>query len=189
MTVKKQPTHVLLRQLRSKIKRPPAYIVLQKPPSCNDIIIAGGYFFVINVKYYKWVDMKLEFNSSQMEKDKKINVRIAVICWFITIGYMGAIFIASAQHGINLPRLPVHFDKIVHMCIYVPLAFLFVISLRKSGVRRFVLIVAFLSAALYGVTDEVHQLFVAGRNASVGDTIADLAGALIGSLSASFLKT
>ena len=133
--------------------------------------------------------MKLKFNGSQMEKDRKNSIRTAVICWFFTVGYMGFIFFISAQHGFNLPRLPVHFDKIVHMCIYVPLAFLFVISLKKSGVRKYVLIVAFLSAAMYGVTDEVHQLFVVGRDASVGDTIADLAGALIGSLSASFLKT
>ncbi len=133
--------------------------------------------------------MKLKFNTSQMEKDRKINIRIAVICWFLTVGYMGIIFFVSAQHGLNLPRLPVHFDKIVHMCMYVPLAFLFVISFKKSGLRKYVLIVAFLSAAMYGVTDEIHQLFVVGRDASVGDTIADLTGALIGSFGASFLKT
>lgn len=35
-------------------------------------------------------------------------------------------------------------------------------------------------AAGYGVVDELHQSFVPGRDASVGDGVADFAGALLG---------
>ena len=39
---------------------------------------------------------------------------------------------------------------------------------------------AALLAVLYGLGDEVHQSFVPGRDASVGDVVADAAGALLG---------
>jgi VanZ family protein len=39
---------------------------------------------------------------------------------------------------------------------------------------------AALAAVLYGLSDEVHQSFIPGRDASVGDVVADALGALLG---------
>ncbi len=117
-----------------------------------------------------------------------VNVRAAVICWLITAGYMGIIYFFSSRSGSDLPMLPKYFDKIVHACVYIVLAYLFSVAFRKSGVRKYLFAAALMSATFYGITDEIHQLFVAGRDASVGDVIADLTGAFIGSLGASFLK-
>ncbi len=114
--------------------------------------------------------------------------RPAVIFWILTAAYMTTIYLLSSYRGPDLPWLPVNFDKVVHIGIYIPLAFLFCLSLKKSGIRKYVFIVAFLSAGIYGISDEFHQSFVPGRHAAVGDAVADFFGAFIGCVGASFLK-
>ena len=116
------------------------------------------------------------------------NRRPAVIFWILTAAYMATIYILSSYRGPDLPPLPVNFDKVIHTGIYIPLAFLFYLSLKKSGIRKYVFIVAFLSACIYGISDELHQSFVPGRDAAVGDVFADFLGAFIGCTGASFLK-
>ena len=116
------------------------------------------------------------------------NRRLAVIFWILTAAYMATIYILSSYRGPDLPPLPVNFDKVIHTVIYIPLAFLFYLSLKKSGIRKYVFIVAFLSACIYGISDELHQSFVPGRDAAVGDAFADFFGAFIGCVGASFLK-
>lgn len=119
---------------------------------------------------------------------EKINIKQAVVFWLITIGYMGLIFYLSSR-SFHLPKLPTNFDKIVHIGIYLPLAFLFYLSLNRSGIKRYVFAAAVLLTLLYGVSDEFHQSFVPGRDSSFGDALADFTGALLGSFAASFLKT
>ena len=41
-------------------------------------------------------------------------------------------------------------------------------------------LLAVVLCAAYGVTDEVHQLFVPGREAAVADVVKDVAGAAVG---------
>ncbi len=102
---------------------------------------------------------------------------------------MGIIFYLSSQSHINLPRMPRNFDKVIHMVAYIPLAYLFYLSLKRSGATKYVFALALISASVYGMTDELHQFLVPGRDASVGDVIADAIGAFLGSLGASFTKT
>ena len=45
-----------------------------------------------------------------------------------------------------------------------------------------------LLATLFGVTDEIHQYFVPGRQADVFDVVADAVGALAGALFVAFLS-
>jgi VanZ family protein len=124
-----------------------------------------------------------------MHSLEKPDLRKAVICWFITIGYMGIIFSLSSHSWNVLPHIPKNVDKIIHLIIYVLLAFLLSLSLKRSGIKRYVFVVAFLFASIYGITDEIHQSFVPGRYAAVGDVLADSCGALIGGFWASFLRT
>ena len=74
------------------------------------------------------------------------------------------------------PPSPISFpgdDKVVHAALYAVLGGLLRVALGRSGP-------AVALAAAYGVTDEVHQAFVPGRDADVFDGLADLLGAALG---------
>ena len=114
---------------------------------------------------------------------------MAVFLWLSTAGYMMLIFYLSSHTGISLPSFAKHFDKFVHMCAYVPLAFLIYLALEKSGLRRYVFAAAFIFASIYGITDEFHQSMVPGRDAAVGDALADTLGSLLGSVGARLIKS
>lgn len=120
---------------------------------------------------------------------KSINMGVAAIYWLLVMGYMGTIYYLSSQESFNLPRLPENFDKVAHVCIYIPLAFLIYFALTKSGLNRFVLISTIFITILYGVADEFHQSFVPNRVPALDDLIADSLGAFLGSVTANFFKT
>lgn len=116
-----------------------------------------------------------------MKKPETKNKNTAVICWFLTVSYMGIIFYLSSLNGPDLPHLPQYFDKAIHICIYTLLAFLCSFSFRKSGVKKNVFLLSFIITVFYGITDEIHQLYVPDREFTVGDILADSLGALLGS--------
>jgi VanZ family protein len=88
--------------------------------------------------------------------------------------YAVGIFVASSMPSNSLPSGSWwHFDKLLHALAYAGLALL---VMRAWG--RYwpsVLVVA-----LYGASDELHQLFTPGRSSEVLDVAADLVGALVG---------
>ncbi len=101
---------------------------------------------------------------------------------------MGLIYYLSSQNNIKLPKVGIGFDKVLHLLAYIPLAFLFYISIHTSGFRKHAFIAALCFASMYGITDEIHQSFVPGRDAAIGDVIADCIGAIIGGITAHFAK-
>lgn len=111
-----------------------------------------------------------------------------VLLWSAIVGYMALIFFLSSRHLDIPPLLPDYFDKLVHVLIYVPLGFLFFISLKKSGFNKYVFLISFLMAGIYGITDEFHQSFVPGREASLFDVVADFVGAFLGSFLADRIR-
>lgn len=119
---------------------------------------------------------------------KEISLGLAVFFWLLTVGYMGLIYYLSSQH-IHIPRMPRNFDKVIHVCAYIPLAYLFYLSLKKSGINRYTFVLAVICASIYGLTDELHQFIVPGRDASVGDFMADALGAFLGSIAARITLT
>jgi VanZ family protein len=85
------------------------------------------------------------------------------------------------QPGFSLHRL---IRKCAHMAEYAALSFLlyaFVYVWRSAPFYRTALIAWFI-ATLYGVSDEIHQLFVPGRSGALKDVLIDAAGAAIGVL-------
>jgi VanZ family protein len=96
---------------------------------------------------------------------------------------MLVIFGLSAQSN-PLPEVTAHvWDKLLHTSEYGGLAVLLVRALRGEGLSWGVVIaLATVIASLYGMSDEIHQSFVPGRDAAVGDWVADTTGGLIGSL-------
>jgi VanZ family protein len=123
-----------------------------------------------------------------MYRTEKADKTKAIILWCITIGYMSIIYYLSSRN-FHLPELPDNSDKLIHACIYFPLAFLFYLSLNRSGIKRHVFLAAVILTVIYGVTDEFHQSFVPGRDSSIGDAFADFTGALLGGVGASFFRT
>ena len=96
------------------------------------------------------------------------------------------IFAGSASSSLgSLPVfLPQGIDKLVHACEFAVLAVLTARALRQavSGPLRTCLLGGCAIAAVFGVSDELHQLFVAGRSADIADWIADVTGACLGCL-------
>ncbi len=96
------------------------------------------------------------------------------------------IFVLSSRS--SLPSLPGPgwLDKLAHFGTYAILSALIFQGEGKNGLfgpllsRRTA--GACLAAALYGVSDELHQLFVPGRQADPMDLLADALGALAGAL-------
>lgn len=96
---------------------------------------------------------------------------------------MGAIFLLSHLPNTSLsdPLFP-HVDKLAHLIAYAALAASLLYALpetwHKWHLARISLLVV-LFCLLYGISDEWHQSFVPGRNASAGDVLADVLGACL----------
>ena len=110
--------------------------------------------------------------------------------WVPVALYAGAIFFLSAQsHPEDL--LPSFLlrdvsDKILHAVEYGILSLLCYRAFRRAAgpaVARQAVVLAIVTASVYGITDEVHQAFVPLREASWQDWLADTIGAVIGAIS------
>lgn len=104
-----------------------------------------------------------------------------IVLWAPPVLYAAAIFLFSAMP--RPPRVPGGLsDKWSHGLAYAGLTVLLIRALAGGawrGVTARVCVAAAVIAALYGVTDELHQLFVPGRQADVLDVAADSIGATI----------
>lgn len=110
--------------------------------------------------------------------------------WMPVALYAGAIFFLSAQshpeEQVPSFLLKEVSDKVLHAMEYAVLGGLCYRAFRwglNGQVAARALIIAIVAASLYGVTDEVHQLFVPFRESSWQDWLADTIGAVIGALS------
>lgn len=97
---------------------------------------------------------------------------------------MAGIFVAS---GTSDPPMPDDIpDVSLHAVAYFGLALLLIRAIaqeRWQGVTPRALVLAFVLATAYGVTDEWHQSFVPGRHPDWDDLRADAIGALAASVS------
>jgi hypothetical protein len=101
--------------------------------------------------------------------------------WIVTLSYAGFIFYLSSRTWSGVPMFPFS-DKVFHLVLYFGLGGLTLWALRMTRLNGKISIfyIAFICVALYGLSDEVHQLFVAGREFSLLDLLADAIGAAIG---------
>jgi VanZ family protein len=102
--------------------------------------------------------------------------------WFPVAGYALVIFSFSALPGYAVnPPFPWS-DKIYHLLEYLPFGFLVLRAL--AGQKRMSLVPALLTAffvvTLYALSDEIHQLFVPGRQFDVMDLTFDALGGFLG---------
>jgi len=98
--------------------------------------------------------------------------------------WLTAIFVQSSFPADVYPPIQIFSaDKIVHIGVYGLLAALCYISLihqlNSPLLSKYPLLLTVLITSLYGVTDEIHQLFVPNRDCEFWDWLADFAGAVI----------
>lgn len=104
--------------------------------------------------------------------------------WFPVILYSGIIFCISALPKVEVPFAQFNLDKLIHGIEYAVLGYLFSRAATKtSGLsRQNVLWATAVFCMVYGLSDELHQWFVPGRDAALGDVLADTIGGTIGGL-------
>lgn len=109
--------------------------------------------------------------------------------WIITIAYAGFIFFLSSRTWEGLPSFE-GADKGMHALLYFVLGGLLIWALRTTRLKghKLIVLAAFLIAVVYGLSDEIHQLFVPGREFSLYDLAADGIGAIIGIFTATKMK-
>ena len=118
----------------------------------------------------------------------------SLVYWGPVVGYAGLIFYLSAQSHPE-DQLPSFLlkdvsDKVLHAVEYGILAMLCYRAFRWAAgpaVARQAVVLAIVTASVYGITDEMHQLFVPFRESSWQDWLADTIGATIGVTSWRFL--
>lgn len=116
---------------------------------------------------------------------------VQVLWYWVPVAlYAGAIFYLSAQSHPQ-DELPLFLfedvsDKVLHAVEYAGLGVLCYRAFRwgvSVQVASHALLLAIVTASLYGMTDEVHQLFVPLRESGWQDWLADTIGAVIGAMS------
>jgi len=90
------------------------------------------------------------------------------------------IFLLVKQSGLEFLAYPLYPavkypDKFIHLILYFGFGILLNASFRSSNYNHPSLY-SFLVGSLYGISDEIHQIFVPGRTASFLDFTADIVG-------------
>jgi VanZ family protein len=117
---------------------------------------------------------------------KSFNTLNLVFCYRLpVIALCVFLFWQSSYPGIISQPLFPYDDKVFHFGAFALLAFLCARDLESE--KPFwsdtkIKIIAVLFAALYGLSDEIHQAFVPSRCASAFDFLADCAGSIAGCL-------
>jgi len=93
------------------------------------------------------------------------------------------IFILSNQPGdsIHLPNI-VDIDKVCHFMEYAALGASCLYGLQPAAEKLTPLTICLLTIGIctaYGISDEIHQIFVPGRDSSAADVAADFLGSLL----------
>lgn len=100
--------------------------------------------------------------------------------WALVLVYMAVIFWLSHQPSLPVPALFPHQDKVFHFLEYLGLGFLLANCGPRVATRRRRFWLAFALASVYGISDELHQSFVPGRDSAALDWLADTAGGWVG---------
>ena len=116
--------------------------------------------------------------------------------WVPVALYAGVIFFLSAQSHPE-EQLPSFLlkdvsDKVLHAVEYGILALLCYRAFRWAAgpaAARQAVVLAIVTASVYGLTDEAHQFFVPFRESSWLDWLADTIGAAIGAMSWRFIRS
>ena len=113
---------------------------------------------------------------SWLEKHYKISLAITLII-AITIFYISSLTFEPGPPSTKTDLKPI----IYHILAFFGLTFFLLISLTK-GKYKSLIFPAILLAIIYGISDEIHQLFVPGRNGSLKDVLLDTTGIIFATI-------
>lgn len=105
-----------------------------------------------------------------------------LILWGPVVAHMALLFFASAAPDTGTVTESLG-DKFLHIAAYAPLGFLILRALtggRLANIRWPRALAAVALSVLYGVSDEIHQIYVPGRTPDSLDVVADAVGAALG---------
>ena len=119
-----------------------------------------------------------------MMQNKNVFSRLLNLTGLFTIIYMILIFILSSIPGryIGMKGFTL-IDKWVHMIEYSILGVLILLTLKNRIINNKIRIISAVAlSTFYGITDEIHQLFVPNRSFDYFDILADFIGSCAGVL-------
>jgi VanZ family protein len=98
--------------------------------------------------------------------------------------WAGAIFWNSSRTHLSFPKLGFQsIDKLAHFGVYFILGYL-ILRAFSAGARKEInwkkSLLLITLGAVYGASDEWHQMFVPGRQADAADWMADFIGIIFG---------
>ena len=101
--------------------------------------------------------------------------------WVPTVLWMGVIFFLSSLPEAATPGRDILPDKVCHAGEYFILAFLILFALQRTTRMRFSTSfwITLGCGLIYGLSDEIHQLYVPTRQCDVGDLAADVCGVVL----------
>lgn len=105
--------------------------------------------------------------------------------YILAILGMAIIYRVSAMTPDDLAGIELPWDKAVHACVYACLGLSYCLWSKRSvwehkWWKAFAL--AWVLSMIYGASDEFHQSFTPGRDASALDWVADSIGSFVGAL-------
>lgn len=140
--------------------------------------------------------------GSQASRQRSYSKRFVVLSWVCVVGWACFIFFMSSNSGDGLNEGLGFFSRIygamkvvqvqlfgegvdvlsplAHFCEYTVFGVLWVNALRCHMPLRRAVVLAVVCSSLYGVTDEIHQIFVPDRMSDPLDWLTDTAGATLG---------
>ena len=96
---------------------------------------------------------------------------------------MALIFVLSSIPKLPTVRAPFDVHNVAHVVAFAVLCGLmeraFFHQSRYLSLQRNSLAAAFVFACVYGIVDEIHQVYVPGRHSDINDVIADSLGAML----------
>ncbi|MBI4832086.1 MAG: VanZ family protein [Candidatus Lindowbacteria bacterium] len=96
-----------------------------------------------------------------------------------TIAYCSFLFYLSSIPSFPVPPPFPYFDKLVHFCLFGGLSATLAVGLHRARHEynhKTLFVVPVVFSAFYGLSDEIHQVFVPGRTFAVSDIAADALG-------------
>ena len=96
-------------------------------------------------------------------------------------------FINNILHIDDVELLETLIRKSAHLFEYFVLGILMINCLRKYNIKNHILI-SIILCFTYACTDEIHQLFIPGRDGNIKDVIIDTLGSFIGIITYKYCK-
>jgi VanZ family protein len=113
---------------------------------------------------------------SYLEKHHKYLINIPLIVYWLIL------FVLTTLPGNEAINIGVN-DKIEHFGAYGLLTVILYLNLffqdKYSLLKKYPATFSLLVASLYGMVDELHQIFVPGRTADIRDWLADFVGSVL----------